>query len=433
VIAEIPQDFEWDIMLKNGNIIKTEVTFKKLVAFGEEYHQAIVRDITDRKRNESELENYRNNLEEIVKYRTNELSKANNQLYQEIYERKQTELALRESEEHFKDLVEKAGIAIMMDNSEAEVTYYNNKFCELFGYLPEEIERMSIMDMVHPDDLDFVIDLHKRRMAGESVDNSYEFKGIKKYGEEIIIEIKVELSKIGNQIIGTRSYLWDITQRKEIENQLMISDQILQKAGTLVLVSNERAEIIYASPYLKTLLGYAPDEILGEKWWAIYQNSIADIQPEKDYTKQAAKGIIPVREAYERQIKTKDGELRWIQWQDALGINNTLIGVGIDITDRKTAIQMMKKAKDQAEQANRMKSQFIANVSHEIRTPLNGIIGFTELILNSNDVKLIHPQAQSIIRESETLLNLINDLLDHAKWKQARLNWSTCLWTLPIL
>ena len=417
----IPQHFEWDIKRKDGKIIKTDITLKKLEAFGDKFHQAVIRDITDRKRNEAELENYRNNLEEIVKYRTDELSKANNKLYQEIYERKQTELALRESEEHFKDLVEKAGIAIMMDNKDGEITYYNTKFCELFGYIPEEMERLTIKDIVHPDDIDTVIEKHIKRMSGERVATSYEFKGIRKDGTEIIVEVKAEPSKIGDSIIGTRSYLWDITKRKEIENQLLISDQILQKAGTLVLVANDKAEMIYASPYFKTVLGFEPDEVLGDNWWRLYDSSPEKIEKEKEYVSLAARGIVPVREAYEKKIKTKDGKEKWIQWQDARGTNKTLIGVGLDITDRKKAILMMKNAKDEAETANKMKSQFIANVSHEIRTPLNGIIGFTELILNSNEVEKIHPQAQSIIRESETLLNLINDLLDHAKMESGKI------------
>jgi len=81
----------------------------------------------------------------------------------------------------------------------------------------------------------------------------------------------------------------------------------------------------------------------------------------------------------------------------------------------------LRNAKSVAEEANRLKSRFLANVSHEIRTPLNCIIGFAEAILSSNDMATVHQQAQTILRESETLLVLINDLLDHAKIEAGRM------------
>lgn len=75
----------------------------------------------------------------------------------------------------------------------------------------------------------------------------------------------------------------------------------------------------------------------------------------------------------------------------------------------------LKIAKIEAEQANITKSQFLANISHEIRTPLNGIIGFAEIIAEAYSLDVVHERAQAILRESETLLSLINALLDHAK------------------
>ena len=71
--------------------------------------------------------------------------------------------------------------------------------------------------------------------------------------------------------------------------------------------------------------------------------------------------------------------------------------------------------KDKAEYAAKVKSEFLANMSHEIRTPLNGIIGYTEIILNSESLQESKNQAQTIIKQSEHLLGIINDILDHAK------------------
>jgi PAS domain S-box-containing protein len=86
-----------------------------------------------------------------------------------------------------------------------------------------------------------------------------------------------------------------------------------------------------------------------------------------------------------------------------------------EIAIRKRTESELQLAKEKAEESNRLKSQFIANVSHEIRTPLNAIIGFSELMLNSNDLKIVHKYARSTLHESEIFLGLINDLLDNAR------------------
>jgi len=75
----------------------------------------------------------------------------------------------------------------------------------------------------------------------------------------------------------------------------------------------------------------------------------------------------------------------------------------------------LNKAVEIADKANQAKSDFLSNISHEIRTPLNSVMGFSEIIINSNNVEEIRRNAQTILQESEILLHLINSLLDHAK------------------
>lgn len=92
-----------------------------------------------------------------------------------------------------------------------------------------------------------------------------------------------------------------------------------------------------------------------------------------------------------------------------------------DITSHKWSQEALQRSADEAGIANRLKSEFLANVSHEIRTPLNCIIGFAEIISAGSKLEDIHRHAELILSESDTLLVLINDLLDFSKIEAGKL------------
>jgi PAS domain S-box-containing protein len=142
----------------------------------------------------------------------------------DISERKAAEIALKESEVRYKDLVEKAGVAIIIDDMEGKLIYANKEFSRLFGYTMKEINKITHRDMIHPDDFERVNNIHRRRLLGERAPTSYEFRSVKKNGNFFWTEIKVTILKRDGKYTGTRSYMWDIDQRKEAEKTLKFSE-----------------------------------------------------------------------------------------------------------------------------------------------------------------------------------------------------------------
>jgi PAS domain S-box-containing protein len=89
-----------------------------------------------------------------------------------------------------------------------------------------------------------------------------------------------------------------------------------------------------------------------------------------------------------------------------------LIGIYMDITDRKQIEHSLLEAKIKAETANQAKTEFLKNMRHDIRTPLNGIIGFAELIKEEDDLSLVKEYAGDLVKSSNALLEYMNEILE---------------------
>jgi PAS domain S-box-containing protein/putative nucleotidyltransferase with HDIG domain len=143
-------------------------------------------------------------------------------------ERKKVESDLRESEERYRDLVEKAGVAILLIDHDGKFTYYNNRFAELLGYSFDEMRKRELRSIVHPDDLDRVVKVRQGLIQGTIGALKHEFRGVRKDGSVVYLECDAISLKRDDNIIGTRSYLWDVTQRKRAEEEMKSSEERLK-------------------------------------------------------------------------------------------------------------------------------------------------------------------------------------------------------------
>ncbi|MFA7034634.1 MAG: response regulator [Bacteroidales bacterium] len=161
-------------------------------------------------------------------------------------------------------------------------------------------------------------------------------------------------------------------------------------------------------------VGRPESEIVGKTDYDLFELEEADRFRSDDTAAVSLNKLQVVRE----QTVWKGERVVWQTFKSPIVDDDghkSMIGIGIDVTELSDALVELKKAKDHAEQADILKSAFLANMSHEIRTPLNSIVGFSDLLIDTDDPKLRRDFGKIITNNSEVLLNLINDVLDFSK------------------
>jgi PAS domain S-box-containing protein len=394
----------------------------------------------------------------------------------DVTKRKIAEIALRESEERYRSLYNHAPLGYQSLNKDGRILDVNPAWLRILGYKKEDVIGKWFGDFLHPDYLEH---FHKSFAVfkRESRINDVQFEMIKKDGSSIYVSYEGEIgSSLDGEFKQTYCTFKDITDERIAKKALIkAKEQAEENELHSKIIAELSKEIIQPELSIKRIAGLTYDYVLKLTKSQVACVSLADVENRqndgsdevgpmtclceytgktdafsealtgnKDLWKQAQLNMKPFftndpQEClpdckYKDQLSIKRFlTVPVIVKDEVLGqisvANKTDAYTDVDVKMveelaniygiaifRKRIENDVVKAKERAEESDRLKSAFLANMSHEIRTPMNGILGFADLLkepqLNTDEKQ---KYIQIIEKSGARMLNIINDLINISK------------------
>ncbi|MES0488969.1 MAG: PAS domain S-box protein [Leptospirales bacterium] len=397
---KVPSIYQLDFKNNNGDSIPVEVNASIIDLKGLPADMVMIRDLTERKKVEKELEESRHSLA-----RAQEIANMGDWTWD------------------------------MRTNSST----WSDQMYRLFGLTVGETppDNEAYQKFVHPDDVQAHV---------KSFEESYKIHGQNDAEYRIIAadgELKYvhSLSEFEQDDKGKNVRMHGVTidmtkqalQKIELEKSLKkIADQEMKYRGIVetmnegVVTLDENGLYTYVNQKGLEMLGYTVEEMIGKPSSTHWEN-LEDRKRFDGAIQMAKTGVrLPdiINENHfirkDKSIMVARNSARFL-YDD----NDNFLGMVAVITDieaLKKTQEQLEHAKQQAEAANQTKSEFLSNMSHEIRTPMNAILGFTEILGGMVKDETIKEYVSSIASSGKTLLHLINDILDLSKVEAGKLN-----------
>ncbi len=352
---------------------------------------------------------------------------ANAALAREIDVRRKAERVLQESEEQLQDFLDNAHDLIQSVAPDGSFLYVNRAWQEVLGYTAEDVKRLTFFDILHPPCEKRCRAQFEAVLRGETLP-SVEVDFLTAGGRVVRCTGSANARLQDGKPVATRSILRDMTDQMETRRELEAFQANLQ-----ALVENTGDAIWSVDRSLRlitfnTAFSMAMEARTGRE--PRVQDLPEEVFPETD--------AAWYREMYQRSLKgaafseLRDeeigGQVRSFEFffnpiREAMGITG-VAAFGKDVTARRRTQVALRMAKEEAERANKAKSQFLANMSHELRTPLNSVIGFTNILRKNKSGHMGEQELNFLDRISANgkhLLQLINQVLDLAKIEAGRM------------
>jgi PAS domain S-box-containing protein len=338
-------------------------------------------------------------------------------------ERGQVGDALRENEARYRTIVEDQTEMIFRHKPDRTITFVNAAFCRYFGKSREELVGTRFRPEVPPKE-QALVDFHLAHLDPENP--------VSTVVHQVMIGGNLRWNQWTNRAVFDahgrvteyQSVGRDISEQRRAEQALRRSEEgfrlLIEEAPEGIFLLDLAGNFVDVNSRGCALLGYTRGEILARNIRHMVVEDDRESLPDQLTSVRAGSTL-----SGERQFLRKDGSLLPAEAIAKLLPDNRILAILRDISERKRAEEQLLESKAAAEAANEAKSQFLANMSHELRTPLTGILGMSELLL---DTQLDADQRDFTVTLRDcanNLLAIINDVLDFSKIEAGKMELET--------
>ncbi|ANC92747.1 hybrid sensor histidine kinase/response regulator [Azospirillum humicireducens] len=353
----------------------------------------------------------------------------------DITERKRMEAELEDSRRFLQSITDSMGEGVFSLDRNGFCTFLNPEAERLLGWSQEDLRGIPLHDAVHYKDRQgnpvaredcAVLNSVRRGEAYRSETDHF----IRRDGTVFPIAITTVPLREEGRIVGSVTVFQDITESQRMLTALQESEErltvALDASNTGLWDWNPVSDHAYYSDRWLGMLGYAHGELppSGATWLGLLHEE--DRDRVLSMLEEHIAGRLAVYEV-EFRMRHRSGDWVWIlsagkvTERDAAGRPTRITGIHKDVTDRKRTEDELARAKEDADRANRQKSDFLANMSHEIRTPMNAVIGLSHLMMKTDLTPRQRDYLDKIHASSRSLLGIINDILDFSKVEAGKL------------
>jgi PAS domain S-box-containing protein len=354
----------------------------------------------------------------------------------DITARKEAEDRLAIAEERSRLILGAVGDGIVGLDTDGIITFANPAAPAMLGYREDEFVGQKMHALIHhhyPDGSEFPRQecaMYLSSVDGKSrtVDNEVLWH---KDGSSIPVEYSTTVIQKGDAIVGTVIVYRDITERKQMEDEIkranFLSDIALELTGSgYWVVDYSDPDYYFQSERAARILGeqIKPDgryHLMNEWFERLKEANMETANLTAERYQGALDGTYEKYDSIYAYKRPVDGKTIWVHAggklvrDEATGKTLFMYGAYQDITEQKAAEDELRAARELALEATKTKSDFLANMSHEIRTPMNAIIGMSHLALQTTLDKKQRNYIEKVKRAGENLLGIINDILDFSK------------------
>ncbi len=336
-------------------------------------------------------------------------------LFQDITDRKKLQFFNEEKDKQYRILAANIpGSNIFLLNKERKFIIAEGTSFEFWGMKREDFEGKSIheISITNYDEIDRILDrVYNNREIYES---EFFFQG--RYYQRIIRPI-IE----NGEVEFALSIIRDINEEHQAKENLKKSEEkyrnLVEESTEIIFSLTDTFHLHYISPNVKQFLGYEVDEVLGLGIFKFLNPEDLDVFQSM---LGESKDFLAENQFLEFRLRHKDGEYRVFNSngrmiEDKHEGKRFYTGIARDISKLKEAQRELFHAKEKAEQASIVKSQFLSVMSHEIRTPMNAVIGLAHFLMEEDPRPDQLENLKTLQFSAENLMGLINDILDYNK------------------